>query len=78
MPFIAYVHAEDRDPEGPRPWEPNLRVWRWIGLAALATVAATQAEGAAEALLVFIVFGLVCRAALEALPSGDGLRDYRQ
>jgi hypothetical protein len=35
-------------------------------------------DGAIEALLVFVVFGLVCRAAVEALPSGDGLREYRQ
>ena len=33
---------------------------------------------AVEALFVFVVFGLVCRAALEALPNGDGLREYRQ
>ena len=80
MPFVAYVHAEDRDPrpEGPAPWEPNWRIWRWIGLAALAAFAASKADGAAEAVLVFIVFGLICRAALEALPNGDGLRDYRQ
>jgi hypothetical protein len=37
-----------------------------------------RSEGAVEALLVFVVFGLVCRAALDALPNGDGLREYRQ
>jgi hypothetical protein len=29
-------------------------------------------------LLVFVIFALVCRALLEALPASDGLRDYRQ
>ena len=53
-------------------------MWRPLGLAALAGVAATQAAGATEMLLVFLVFGLICRAALEALPDGDGLREYRQ
>lgn len=80
MPFVAYVHAEDPDPrpEGRRPWEPDWRVWRWLGAAALFAYAATRTDGAVEALLVFVVFGLVCRAALEALPGGDGLREYRQ
>jgi hypothetical protein len=80
MPFVAYVHAEDRDPrpEGRRPWEPNWLVWRWIIAAGFFTYAATRTEGAIEALLVFVIFGLVCRAAIEALPDGDGLREYRQ
>ena len=80
MPFVAYVHAEDREPrpEDGRPWEPNWRVWRWIVAAAFFTYGAVRAEGAVEALLVFVVFVLVCRAALDALPDGDGLREYRQ
>jgi hypothetical protein len=80
MPFVAYVHAEDREPrpEGRPPWEPNWRVWRWVIAAVFVTYAAARTEGAMEALLVFVVFGLVCRAAVEALPSGDGLREYRQ
>jgi hypothetical protein len=80
MPFLAYVHAEEPDsrPEGPRPWEPNWRVWRWVVAAVVVTFAATRSDGAVEALLVFVVFGLVCRAAVEALPNGDGLREYKQ
>jgi hypothetical protein len=80
MPFVAYVHADDRDPppEGPRPWEPNWRVWRWIVAAVFVTYGAVRTDGAMEALLVLVVFALVCRAALEALPDGDGLREYRQ
>jgi hypothetical protein len=79
MPFLAYVHAEDRPrPEGPRPWDPDWRVWRWIVAAAFLTYGAVRADGAVEALLVFLVFAVVCRAALDALPDGDGLREYRQ
>jgi hypothetical protein len=80
MPFVAYVHAEDREPrpEDRRPWEPNWRLWRWVVAAAFVTYGATRTEGAMETLLVFIVFVLVCRAGLEALPSGDGLKEYKQ
>jgi hypothetical protein len=80
MPFVAYVHADDHDPppEGPRPWEPNWRVWRWLVAAAFVTYGAARTQGAVEALLVFVVLALVCRAALEAIPNGDGLREYRQ
>jgi len=60
------------------PWEPNWRMWRWIGLAALASYAAAHADGAAGAILVFVIVGLVFRAAAEAVPQGDGLREYRQ
>jgi hypothetical protein len=80
VPFVAYVHAEDPSP-GPdeRPaWEPNWRIWRWVVVALPAAYAATSAQGVVEALLVLIVFGLACRAAVEALPDGDGLREYRQ
>jgi hypothetical protein len=81
MPFVAYVHA--REPDDPEdqwrePWEPNWRIWRWVGAAVVVTFAATHAAGALEALLVLVVFGLCCRAALEALPDGDGLREWRQ
>jgi hypothetical protein len=53
-------------------------VWRWVVAAVFVTYGAVRTDGAMEALLVFVVFGLVCRAALEALPNGDGLREYRQ
>jgi hypothetical protein len=80
MPFVAYVHAEDPEPrpEDRRPWEPNWRVWRWVAAAVVFAYGAARTDGAVEALLVFVVFGLVCRAAVEALPNGDGLREYRQ
>jgi hypothetical protein len=80
VPFVASVHARDEDPQagGRQPWEPNWRVWRWIGLAVLATYAATKANGAAQALLVLIAFVLVCLAVETALPRGDGLREWRQ
>jgi len=80
MPFVAFVHAEDPDPgpQGRPAWEPNWRVWRWIIAAVFFAYGVTRADGAVEALLVFIVFGLVCQAVHEALPNGQGLREYRQ
>ncbi len=80
MPFVAYVHANDPDPDdqGRQPWEPNWRLWRWVLAAIFVSYGATRAEGALETLLIFAVFALVCRAALELLPEGDGMREYRQ
>ena len=81
MPFVAYVHVREPDePEdrGRAPWEPNWRLWRWVAAAVVVTFGAARADGPLELLLVFVVFGLCCRAALEALPEGDGLRDWRQ
>ena len=42
------------------------------------TFAATRTAGVIETLLVFVVFALCCRAALELLPDGGGLREWRQ
>ncbi len=81
MPFVAYVHARDPDePEddGRTPWEPNWRLWRWLGAAAVFTYGAGHVEGALQYLLVLIVFALCCRGAVELVPDGDGLRDWRQ
>jgi len=80
VPFVAYVRAHEPDPREDRraPWEPNWRVWRWIGAAALAGYASAHSQGAVSALLMLVVFGCVCQAAAEALPNGDGLRQHRQ
>jgi hypothetical protein len=78
MPIVAYVHAHDSDGERRAPWEPNWRVWRWVVAAVPLAYAASRTEGALGLLLVLIVFALACRAATEALPSGDGLREWRQ
>jgi hypothetical protein len=79
MPFLAYIHAEepDRRPDKP-PWEPNWKVWRLLVAAGFVGFGAAHTDGALAVLLVFVIFGLVCRALLEAMPDGDGLRDYRQ
>jgi hypothetical protein len=81
MPFVAYVHAREPDEpedEGRAPWEPNWRVWRWIVAALPVAIVATRTDGALELLFVFGVFALACRAALELLPDGGGLREWRQ
>jgi hypothetical protein len=81
VPFVAYVHAREPDePEdgGRTPWEPNWRVWRWVGVALPVTYGATQAHGLLASVLVLVVFALCCRAAVELLPNGDGLREWRQ
>jgi len=80
VPFLAYVHAHEPDPPEDRraPWEPNWRVWRWVGAAAVAGYASAHSHGAAAAVLMLLVFAFVCQAAAEALPNGDGLREHRQ
>ena len=81
MPFVAYVHAREPDPpedDGRTPWEPNWRIWRWVAAAIALSYVASLTSGVLEAGLVLLVFGLCCRAALEALPGGDGMREYRQ
>jgi hypothetical protein len=81
MPFVAYVHArEPGSPEdfGRTPWEPNWRIWRWVAMAIAAGFAAAHSTGVLAAVLVLVVFALCCRAAVEALPNGDGLREWRQ
>jgi hypothetical protein len=80
VPFVAYVHAHDPDPEDDRrtPWEPNWRVWRWVAAAVLVAYGSAHTTGALAALLTMAVFVLVCQAAAEAIPRGDGLREYRQ
>jgi hypothetical protein len=80
MPFVAYVHAgePERSETGRAPWEPNWRVWRWIIAAGVVGYGSAHTHGALAALLVIAVFALVCQAAAEALPKGDGLREYRQ
>ena len=79
MPFLAYVHSERGErPEGPRPWQPNWRLWRWLVPALVVGYAAAHSDGALATLLIFVVFGICCRAVLELVPEADGLRDWRQ
>jgi hypothetical protein len=80
VPFVAYVHAhEPGPPEDRRPvWEPNWRVWRWVLAAAALGYASGHTHGAVSAVLTLTVFVCVCQAGAEALPRGDGLREYRQ
>jgi hypothetical protein len=80
VPFVAYVHAQEPDPApGGRPfWEPNWRLWRWIAAAIAFAIAADRSEGVVALVLVVVVFALVCKAADELMPDGDGLNEYRQ
>jgi hypothetical protein len=80
VPFVAYVHAHEPDPDpDERPaWEPNWRVWRWVLAGLVLAGAASMTQGLVSLALVLAVFVFGCRAALEALPDGDGLREHRQ
>jgi hypothetical protein len=80
VPFLAYIHADVPEPPEDRraPWEPNWRVWRWIAAAVVIAYGSAHTSGALAALLMMAVFVLVCQAAAEALPRGDGLREHRQ
>ena len=81
MPFVAYVHAQEPDPpedEGRTPWEPNWLLWRWVVGAIVLSYVASLTGGWLKAGLVFVVFALCARAALELLPNGDGMREWRQ
>jgi hypothetical protein len=76
VPLFAYVRTPESDH---RPqWEPDWHVWRWVIAAVVVGFAAAHSGSALGTLLMFVVFGLVCRAVSEALPWGDGLRDWRQ
>ena len=80
MPFIAYVHAgepESRPGERP-PWQPNWRMWRWIAVALVAIYCVSRTNGVAGLVLVIVAFTAACLAFDEALPRGDGLRQWRQ
>jgi hypothetical protein len=82
VPFVAYVHAHDPDPDPDPPgrpaWEPDWRLWRWVVAALILAAAASLTQGMVSLVLVLAVFVLGCRAAVEALPDGDGLRGHRQ
>ena len=80
VPFVAYVHEPEQDPSpnGRPPWEPNWRVWRPLLLALPAAYGVANTEGAASALLLFVAFGLVCRALSALLPEWNGMSEYRQ
>ena len=68
MPFVAYVHAREPDPpedEGRTPWEPNWRIWRLVAAAIGLSYVASLTSGWLEVSLVFLVFALCCRAALD-------------
>jgi hypothetical protein len=79
MPFLGYIHAEEPDSgHGRRAWQPNWAVWRWVMPAVFIGYGTAHTDGALTVLLVFVVFALACRALLEVLPDGDGMREYRQ
>jgi len=74
------IHDRDPRPSGENlsPWEPNWRIWCWVLAAAIVGFAAANASGGLSILLVITTFGLCCRAVDEAIPYGDGLREWRQ
>lgn len=68
----------DGDAPDRAPWEPNWRVWRWAVAGAVVAFAAANATGGVSVLLLLTAFGLCCRSLSEAIPYGDGLREWRQ
>ena len=81
MPFVAYVHAREPDPPedgGRTPWEPNWRIWRWVAAAIVVDLRRHAHRRRRSRRCWWRVFALCCRAALELLPDGDGLREWRQ
>ena len=69
------IHEEE---PGPRPWQPNWRIWRWAAVALIVGYAATNATGAVATLLILVAFAAACKAVAEAVPYGGGLREHRQ
>jgi hypothetical protein len=65
-------------PAGPRPWQPNWRIWRWVAVAAIVGYAASRATGGVGVLLIMVTFYAACKAVAEAIPYGNGLREHRQ
>jgi hypothetical protein len=66
-------------PQGERrPIEPNWRLWWWVAVAAVLAFAAVNTEGLTSAVLICSAFFVVCRAATQAIPYSDGLREWRQ
>jgi hypothetical protein len=80
VPFVGYVHVNDHnsDPDERPVWEPNWRLWRWVLAAFVLAGAASVTQGLVSLVLVLAVFACGCRAAAEALPNGDGLREHQQ
>jgi hypothetical protein len=79
MPILGLVREEPPAPGRPPPWEPNWRLWRWVLAASvLGYGAARTGSHAVQLVLVFALFVVGCRAAVELFPAGDGLRHHRQ
>jgi hypothetical protein len=74
--FLGYIQSPPE--RRPPAWEPNWRVWRWVGPALVVGFAAGHAAGGVQYLLILIVIALVCQAIDEVLPSMRGLKDWRQ
>jgi hypothetical protein len=64
--------------DGPRPWQPDWRVWRWVALAVVVGYAATRATGGIGVLLILVAFYAACKALAQALPYAGGLHEHRQ
>ena len=63
---------------GPRPVEPNWRMWAWIAVTAVLAFAAFHATGFAGYLVLCGAVGSGCKAATAALDYGGGLTEWRQ
>ena len=73
------IDDRSHEPEpGRAPVEPNWPMWGWLALALLLGTSASQVTGVVAYLLLCGTLAAVCKAVTEAVPQGDGLREWRQ
>ena len=78
--MLFLIDTRERRPERPArgAWEPNWRLWRWVGLALVALAGAFVTTGLVAYLLVCAGLGFACQAIAELVPDTFGLKDYKQ
>ena len=75
-----FIDTRDQEPlpPMPAPWRPNLRPLVPVAVAVPMLIVAPLVPPLASYGLTVGAGVLICRTAAKLLPSGEGLRDYRQ